>query len=152
MNDFENECMIVEDRTTPTREQRRVSNESRNSTSSTSSVKRKSQASLLDAGFSRTTDTPPLERNYSSGSISERNRRSSSSSLNRTNSFEHRSKPQQQKLTSFGHTRSVVEADSTTVVSSQVIVARANEQVQTLAPAIGDLMVYVDVKIEGEGF
>lgn len=130
--DFE-DVITVDDKPSPTRDKRRSSNDSRSSTDSWSGAKRKSQASLLDAGFSRT-------RSDSAGP-----------SFKRIGSFERRNKSQQQpKITSFGH-KSFVEADSTTPVSSQVQTI-AIDQSQSFPPATGDLMVFVDVKVEGRMF
>lgn len=69
----------------------------------------------------------------------------------RTSSFESRHRCQQPKITNFGY-RSIEEADSTTPVGSQVNVPIAVEQTQNLQVPAADLMVFVDVKIEGRMF
>ncbi|XP_018566528.1 tonsoku-like protein [Anoplophora glabripennis] len=131
-DDFNN-IITIDDRPSPVRDTRRSSNDSRSSTEGPSGVKRKNQASLLDSGFSRI-------RSDSAGA-----------SFKRASSFEKRNKSQQPKITLFGH-RSFVEADSTTPVSSQTQATATVDQTQSLPPATGDLMVFVDVKVEGRMF
>lgn len=131
-NDHFDDIITVEDTSNPIKEKRRSSNDSRSSTDSFT-FKRKNQASLLDAGFSRT----PSE--------------SVSTSFRRTGSFEKKGKSQQPKITNFGQ-RSIVEADSTTPVSSQVQAAVTIDQSQNAPIVTSDLMVFVDVKIEGRVF
>lgn len=130
--DFD-DVITVNDNPSLVKDNKRLSNDSRSSTDSTSGVKRKNQVSLLDAGFSRARSDSP------------------STSFRRTSSFEKKSRSQQLKITSFGQ-RSVVEADSTTPVPSQVQAMAMIDQTQNLPVVTGDLMVFVDVKIEGRMF
>ncbi|KAJ8925110.1 hypothetical protein NQ315_001291 [Exocentrus adspersus] len=113
--DFDDDVVMVQEPSP-----RRLSNDS---TSSAGGVKRKHQVSLLDAGFSRTRSPTP------------------GTSMPRSNSFERRPRPQQPKITTFGH-RSFAEADSTVPIASPV------------APAenIADEILYADVKVEGMTF
>ncbi|XP_057663004.1 tonsoku-like protein isoform X1 [Diorhabda carinulata] len=94
------------------------------------SVKRKVQVSLLDTGVNKT-------------SIGSRNK--PNTTFQRHSSLEQSSK--QSKITAFGNSKSFAEIESTVNVSPNV-------QSLSNVPVIstGDLMVYVDVKIEGKVF
>lgn len=122
--------------------------EKRSSSDSTSSLKnfniKKNQTSLLETGFSR---LKSRKNNDSIGLISP---------LQRNNSSE-LARSKQPKMTNFVRNRSFTEPDSTTQnrhvdeplppLSLTIPTSTSNP-----VPSVGDLMVFVDVKIDGMVF
>lgn len=101
---------------------------------------RRTQISLLETGFSR----------HNSGTFKSQksNAASTRSPLKRNNSTEV-PKSKQPKMTNFVRNQSFTEPDSTTQ-TRQIEVQPSATPAPT--PSVGDLMVYVDVKIDGMVF
>lgn len=137
-DDFEdNGEVIIEPNRSPLRIQERQHFAEFNSSSKSSNV-RKSQATLLESGFSRH-NSASLKSQKSHDNIS-----SGKSPLKRYNSTE-MPRTKQPKLANFVRNKSFAEPDSTTQT-------RQIDVQPTPTPSVGDLMVFVDVKIEGMVF
>lgn len=106
---------------------------------------RRTQISLLETGFSRK-KSGTFKSQKSSENIAAK------SSLERQNSVDF-GRTKQPKLTNFVRHRSFIEPDSTTQIrQAEVDPPSTSTPTPLQAPSIGDLMVYVDVKIDGMVF
>lgn len=136
-NDFEND-ITMEPPQSPVRYQEKLNSEEK---SCGNSSIRKTQTSLLETGFSR----------HNSGNLtSQRNndRISTRSPLKRNNGTDI-AKTKQPKMTSFVRNSSFTEPDSTTPIKKK---EAQQPPTPNKTPCLGELMVYVDVKIEGMVF
>lgn len=143
-NDFEDiDEVIMEKSTNPERnEERHQSIESKGSCKNSNS--RKTQISLLESGFSRN-NSSTIKSHRSNDNFSGKPplRRNNSKEINKT---------KQPKMTNFVSNMNFTEPDSTTTQLRPIEVEPPATAIATPDPSVGDLMVYVDVKIDGMVF
>lgn len=148
LDDFEDEPTVIEVSASSKKKSPNVQK------SSSNIEKKKNQASLLDAGFSRRRSDSP------SNGTSNKNK---NPRFKKNSSFDcHRTK--QQKLTTFQRHSSFTDPDSTTPLCQEIeeisvptsshtsLVGSTVINSAIPAPSTGDLMVFVDVSIEGQVF